>query len=145
MTQISILEKVIQDRGDMIFSFDMIHKHKFVVAGLQVGGYNPIRLVGCVVQVRKEQGQFGSDIVFLRHSDGDLWTHENQMFWLVKEKYEEELMELFKDHISSDLDNETYTINNKQEASGFIIPSPYKEGDHTPMRDIKQKINDLLK
>jgi hypothetical protein len=53
-------------------------KGQFVVTGTTCGD-NSIRLGYCV-QVRKGRGQFGSDMIFLRHADGTINTHENQCY-----------------------------------------------------------------
>lgn len=42
---------------------------------------DPEHGIGYCVQVRLGRGQFGSDMVFLRHPDDRLVTHENQGFW----------------------------------------------------------------
>ena len=51
---------------------------QFVVTGPTSGG-NENR-IGYCVQVRKGRGQFHSDMVFLRHIDGTIITHENQCY-----------------------------------------------------------------
>lgn len=44
---------------------------------------DPEQGIGYCVQVRLGRGQFGSDMVFLRHPDDRLVTHENQGFWVM--------------------------------------------------------------
>ena len=59
--------------------------------------------------------------------------------------YLQYLDECFKD---VDMDNATeceYTIGEKLPEKGFIIPSKIKDGESTPMRDIKNAINNKLK
>ena len=55
---------------------------QFVVTGPQMGG-GAERRIGFCVQIRKQRGQFGSDMVFLRHPDGGLVTHENQSYFAM--------------------------------------------------------------
>lgn len=43
--------------------------------------------IGYCVQIRTGAGQFGSDVVFLRHADGILTTHENQSYTLVPDEH----------------------------------------------------------
>jgi hypothetical protein len=46
---------------------------QFVITGAQAGG--PLeRRIGFCVQIRKKCGQFGSDLLFLRHPSGELVT-----------------------------------------------------------------------
>lgn len=60
---------------------------QFVVTGPQVGG-GTLKRVGYCVQVRKRCGQYRSDMVFLRHHDGKLTTHENQFFYALTPEQE---------------------------------------------------------
>jgi hypothetical protein len=60
---------------------------QFVVTGLQAGG-GTLKRVGYCVQVRKRCGQYRSDMVFLRHHDGKLTTHENQSFYAMTAEQE---------------------------------------------------------
>jgi hypothetical protein len=62
--------------------------HQFVTTGLQMGQNKLEKYIGYCVQIRKNCGQFGSDMVFLRHADGSLTTHENQCFYSMTEEQE---------------------------------------------------------
>ena len=68
---------------------------QFVVTGYQLGGAS-YKMVGYCVQVRKNSGQFGSDMIFLRHFDGRLVTHENQSFYSLTEEQEILARSIFK-------------------------------------------------
>jgi hypothetical protein len=93
---------------------------QFVITGAQAGG--PLeRRIGFCVQIRKKCGQFGSDLLFLRHPSGELVTHENQSFFGLTEAQERMARPLFK----SLPENEDYTLGyvccNKIEKFGFIV------------------------
>ncbi|MFJ5483472.1 plasmid protein [Pectobacterium actinidiae] len=62
----------------MIRYSSQLEQGQFVVTGPNFQG-DDMR-VGYCVQVRKGVGQFGSDMVFLRHSSGSLVVHENQCY-----------------------------------------------------------------
>lgn len=53
--------------------------------------------IGFCVQIRKNCGQFGSDMVFLRHPDGSLTTHENQAYFAMSEHQEALARTIFTD------------------------------------------------
>lgn len=75
-----VMEEIIAlaDYQNMISPGSHPEKGQFVVTGTTCGD-NAIRLGYCI-QVRKGRGQFGSDMVFLRHPDGTINTHENQFY-----------------------------------------------------------------
>lgn len=89
--------KAIVDAADyqrMISHSDNPAFGQFVVAGYN-GGPAENRLGYCV-QVRKKVGQFGSDIVFLRHATGTLTAHENNCYVAVTEELEALARSVFK-------------------------------------------------
>jgi len=109
----------------------MIHDHpepyQMVVTGLQVGNTkgNIVweKYVGYVVQVRKKAGAFGSDMVFIRHPDGSLTTHENQSYCGLSPEIIEEIKKLYPDGmIEEDMEYDgPYSINGKHPRVGKII------------------------
>jgi hypothetical protein len=111
-----------------------------VITGPQQGNSTLDNRVGRVAQVRLESGEFGSHNVLLRHVDGSLVQHTNQSFWLIPSKFKAYLDECFKDVYLDDSDAFEYTLNGKEGSIGFIIASPIKDGQSTPMRDIKTAI-----
>lgn len=60
---------------------------QFVVTGPNCGG--DIDRVGYCLQVRKGVGQFGSDMILLRHAGGNITVHENQCFFAMNAVQEE--------------------------------------------------------
>ena len=126
--------------GEMIHNWTNDHKNKYVITGMQQGGASIEKRIGRVAQVRIEAGDFGSDNVLLRHSDDVLQQHTNQSFWLIPDKFISDLDECFKDACLDDADECEYTLNNGSPEQGFIIASKIKEGESTPMRDIKSAI-----
>ena len=77
----------------------------------------------------------------MRRIDGALARHENQCFFKIKEEFNKELEELFEDTLGFVDDDETeYTLGQKSPETGFIINSKVKDGETTPMRDVKDKV-----
>lgn len=71
---------------------------QFLVTGAQQGRRDALSKLGFCVQVRLGVGQFGSDIVFMRHAAGNLNTHENQSFIPMSEEQEALARQLFASH-----------------------------------------------
>lgn len=116
--------------------------NSFIAVGYLPGA--PIeKLIGRIVQVREEWGMFGSNQIFMRCSDGKLQCHENQWFYLIPDKYISQLTELFKS-VELDANNNTYSLQGKHKRKGFIVKSKIKEGNSTPMRDVKAAIASKL-
>jgi hypothetical protein len=131
--------------GKMITKWTPDLKNKYVITGFLSGKENTTNnRVGRVVQVRLEAGDYGSDCVLLRHKDNLLVPHTNQCFWLIPDRFKDYLDEIFKDAQSDKPDEYTYTLQEKEPKKGFIIKSPFKRGESTPMRDIKKAIANKL-
>lgn len=98
-------------------------KHGFntiVISGPCMGGQPDCKLIGRLVQVRKQSGAFGSDTVIIRCMDGELQSFHNQAFFSVHDDYKEEIDSLFKD-VKLDLPNREYSIIGKHKAKGFVV------------------------
>lgn len=120
-------------------------KNKYVITGFIAGKENIANnRVGRVAQVRLEHGDYGSDCVLLRHKDNVLTPHENQSFWLIPDKFIDYLDNIFKDVHLDDSDKHYYTLQGKKRKKGFIVKSPIKQNQSTPMRDIKNAISNKL-
>ena len=117
-----IFNKIINNHGDIIHKWSESDFGMFVSTGLQVG----------------------SDLVLIRYADGTLGSHENQCFFRVKDEFIPELKTMFKDSFEHDSPSVEYSICNRLPKTGFIIPSPFGPSDHTPMRDIREKLSNLL-
>lgn len=102
---------------------------------------DPIIMLGRIVQVREEWGQFGSNQIYMRCCDDRLQVHENQAFYFVPDNLIKEMDELFKD-AELDTPNTTYSLQGKNRRKGFIVKSRIKKGDTTPMREV---LTDLKK
>jgi len=98
-----------------------------VVTGLPAGPRNAERRLGFCVQIRRKRGQFGSDMVFLRHPDGDLVTHENQCFYLMTPEQEALARPLFTDLPEDEDFGHGYSCCNKVREVGFIIENSASE------------------
>lgn len=107
----------------MINKWDDSHFNEYVITGIQAGPSNINRRVGRIVQVRLKEGAFGTALVFLRHPDGGLTTHENQSFVPLKGEDRKIVEQMFKDNnvCQDDPFNHEYTIAGKYPAKGFII------------------------
>ena len=92
-----------------------------VVTGMQVGRREPERQLGFCVQIRKARGQFGSDMVFLRHTDGALVTHENQSFFLMTEEQEALARPLFQELPEEEDYSHGYSCCNNVREVGFVV------------------------
>jgi len=135
--------------GKMINNWTPELKNKYVITGFIAGKENIANnRVGRVAQVRLEAGDFGSDCVLLRHKDDTLIPHENQSFWLIPDKFKDYLDNIFRDVYLDDSDKHFYTLQGKKRKKGFIVKSPIKENQSTPMRDIKNaisvKLNEII-
>lgn len=127
--------------GKWITEWTPEHKDAYVITGM-IAGKESIaeNRVGRVVQIRLEAGDFGSDLVLLRHRNDSLVPHANQSFYLIPEKFKSYLDEEFKDTYKDDSDAFPYTLQGQESEQGFIIASSVGEGESTPMRDIKNAI-----
>lgn len=86
---IELIKKILElaDYQNMISPMTHPAQGQFVTTGPSSGD-NSKRLGYCL-QVRKRRGQFGSDMVFLRHADGSISTHENQCYIaLIEEQFD---------------------------------------------------------
>ncbi|WP_243211067.1 plasmid protein (plasmid) [Klebsiella pneumoniae] len=92
---------------------------QFVVAGYN-GGPAENRLGYCV-QVRKKVGQFGSDIVFLRHASGTLTAHENNCYVAVTEEQEALARSVFKLLPDDEEPEKGYSDPAGVHETGFVI------------------------
>lgn len=120
-------------------------KNQYVITGFISGKENIANnRVGRVVQVRLEDGDYGSDCVLLRHKDDSLVPHTNQSFWLIPDEFKSYLDEIFKEVYLDDSDEIFYTLQGKKKKKGFIIKSPIKKNQSTPMRDIKRAISNKI-
>ena len=93
----------------------------YVISGINTNGD---RVIGYVVQIRKKWGAFGSDMFFVRDTDGNLATHENQSFWKLTPSQIKIVKPFFKhdpfDELAENPDIE-YTVRMEDMESGFIV------------------------
>ena len=127
--------------GELISEWKETDMNCYVVTGMQAGSDNSTDTrIGRVVQIRLEDGQFGSDTVLLRHCNNSLISHQNQCFYRVPGNKKEYLDKIFKKVHLDAADKEEYGIAGEDGYVGFIKPSSVKEGASTPMRDIKRQL-----
>ena len=83
--------------------------------------------VGFCVQVRRKVGQFGSDMVLLRHADGSLCIHENNCYVALTEEQEELARGVFKVLPEDESSDREYRANDVWE-TGFVIDNSVTKG-----------------
>lgn len=87
--------------------------------------------VGFCVQVRKGCGQFGSDLVFLRHADESLTTHENQSYYSMAQEQIDLARQAFS-HLPEDEDYSLgYSCTDKILEVGFLIEKSASQPSQT--------------
>lgn len=127
-----LIQAIVESRSymRMIHGDEYPEPGSFVTTGPQVGNVGPalvwLPYLGRVVQVRKKAGAFGSNLVFLRHLDDSLSTHENQSFFRVDSFWLDKLKELYADLTVEDY-SQPYTIAGKYPETGKVIE--VKESD----------------
>lgn len=120
---------------------------EYLVTGIQAGNFNGEAgwhlYVGYVVQVRKKAGDFGSDLILMRHPDGTLMQHHNQSFHRLTPEQEQELKAIYPPGMTPDEYEDytrPYTLGNQQyPATGKIIELEEAEAppqDNSPMMRI---------
>lgn len=150
--EIAILQEAANDKGKLLFKAEDYQYGELVIPCF-AGALNvPIERQICrVVQIRKEIGQFGSDLFFVRHADGSLMVWENQSFFRVKEKYVSRIETIYNQYDAIEIDDDEpgksigYNYQgNKEFIKGFIIPSPYSKDHMTPMKRVKAGIKENI-
>ncbi|WP_308814838.1 plasmid protein [Serratia marcescens] len=116
-----VMEKIISlvDYQNMISPGNHPSKGQFVVTGTTCSD-NAIRLGYCV-QVRKGRGQFGSDMIFLRHPDGTINTHENQFYLSMTDEQTLLARSIFSIMPENEDDSRGYCCCGKIREVGFIV------------------------
>ena len=118
-----------RDYNNMVGSNNHPIPGEYYITGLQAGNDDLTRYVGYCVQVRKKAGAFGSDIVFIRHPNGVLSTHENQFFFNVNDFWKDKIISLYAADVNpSEIDEgKAYTIGGEYPEVGKVIEP--KESD----------------
>lgn len=146
--ELEVFREAIDDKGELLFEAEDYQYGILVIPCFAAALNIPLdRQICRVVQIRKEIGQFGSDLFLVRHTDGSLMVWENQSFFKVKEKYTSQIEAIYNQHDAIEIDDDEpgksigYNYpGNKEFIKGFIIPSPYPEGHMTPMKQVKEDI-----
>ncbi len=101
---------------------------EYVITGPQVGNLHGqmswCKYFGYVVQIRKKAGEFCSDIVLIRHPNGELGRHENQCYFRVDAELEERIKALFPPGMTPDECEDyskPYTLGKEYPEIGKII------------------------
>lgn len=102
---------------------------EYVITGIQAGNIHGekgwSKYVGYVAQVRLKAGAYGTDMIFLRHPDGSLMTHENQCFFRPIGTFLDEVIAIFPPEVTPELCedySQEYTIGGKFPRRGSIVP-----------------------
>lgn len=120
------------DRRAMIGLSSHPAQGQFVVTGMQPWATTRLSMVGFCVQVRVGFGQFGSDMIFLRHADGSLTTHENQCFYALSEDQVALARRVFVMLPEDEDYGHGYRCANKVHEVGFVIT-----GSRSPAAPVK--------
>jgi hypothetical protein len=131
-------------KHNMIHFGEHPQNSEYIVTGIQAGnirgelGWH--KYIGYVVQVRKGVGAFGSDLILIRHPNGELNSHENQMYYRINEELKSKTKALFYKKIGPEKEDysQPYTIAGKYPAIGKIIESdvPHPIPDNSPLAKI---------
>ncbi len=139
-------KEIVDARDPMLMIFGQLPEiGEYLITGLQVGNHNGEKgwqkYIGYVVQIRKGIGCFGSNMIMLRHPDGTLATHENQMYYRMNKYWENKTKKLFKKGVTPEEAEDytqPYTIGGKYPAIGKIIEAnvPHPSPDNSPLMKI---------
>lgn len=131
--------------SDLYMFKDIPGVGEYVITGMQAGNMKGERgwiyYIGYVVQIRKNAGAFGTHLLFLRHPDGTLSTHENQYFHKIHPDYLDDAKALFDEGVTpEEMEDysEPYTIGGEFPETGKIIenPKPGRILDESPRAKI---------
>lgn len=104
--------------------------------------------LGRLIQIRKEAGSFGSDVVFVRNLNGELKCFENERFIrVVDENSEAELKKICDKYKICEIDKDGDGYNCGEEYPlryGFLIPSEREKGYVSPTQALYEKISQIL-
>ena len=116
---------------------------EYVITGMQAGNLRGEKgwqfYIGYVVQVRKKAGDFGSDMVLLRHPDGTLMQHTNQAYFRMGDAWTKKAMTMFETTPDTEDYTKPYTLGNGMypEAGAIIEPNDHgPEPNNSPMMKI---------
>ena len=107
--------------GSYALNIEKLGYKALVITGPIQGKKEPS--FGRVIQVRKKSGAYGSDTVLLRESDGKLQSYHNMGFFSVHNDFLPLYINAMKevDEKNKDKEGDSYTIEGKNEATGFIV------------------------
>ncbi len=148
---IELFKQAVKDKGIVLFQAEEYKYGDLVIPfAAEILGIPIEKQICRVVQIRKEIGQFGSDLFFVRHADGDLFVWENQHFYKVKEKYIRRIETIYNQHDAIEIDDDKPDVGyrysrNNEFIKGFIIPSPYQADHVTPMKAMQEGIKEKIK
>lgn len=111
------------ERESMISLSDHPLRGQFVMTGMIQGKVmNFDNTIGYCVQVRKKRGIYGGDVVFLRHCDGKLVHHDNQIFYSLTAEQIEIAKPFFKPSMETEPKDQLYTLyEGKEPEAGFLV------------------------
>jgi len=98
-------------------------EREFIITNAIAGSHSIFHRLGYVVQIRKNVGDFGSDMYFIIHPNGKLATHENQDFKGVPDNLIELCRSIYVEgYLPEDIPaDEPFGGGNTTEELGFII------------------------
>ena len=127
----ALLEDVVRhlEGSHMLLSSTGLRRGQLVCTGAIVGRKAAVHRVGFCVQIRKQAGAFGSDMVLLRHLDGALTPHENQFFYTLTEAQHAQVAPLFEKLLEEEDfgGDHAYSLGGAHPRVGFIIEAEFDQ------------------
>jgi hypothetical protein len=125
MDKTEVIQRIIEARDYSTMLLHPAHPQRgqFVSTGPQFGT-SITHYVGYCVQVRKKLGAFGSHVVLLRHCDGTLTSHENQMFIPVSESQISHVRAIFEVLPEHEDYSRGFSIGGANREINFVVERP---------------------
>lgn len=125
MDKTKVIQRFIEVRDYSTMLLHPAHPQRgqFVSTGPQFGTAI-IHYVGYCVQVRKNIGACGSHVVLLRHCDGTLTSHENQMFIPLAEPQISEARAIFEVLPENEDYSRGFSIGGANHEVAFVVERP---------------------
>jgi len=123
----SVWDKLGTAEQNKMITIDMSRLTRFqvIVALPTLKNIDKLDFIGYPVQIRKGIGAFGSDIVLLRDSNGDLSSWENQGFLILNEIQLSLINPHFEEYVKEDKEYKgEWTMRGKYPEIGWIVSKP---------------------
>nr|WP_157828407.1 hypothetical protein [Enterovibrio nigricans] len=93
----ALYQRIVANREKVDLSLKGIKQHDLLITAYSSCGDGFSNAVGYCLQIREGTGNEGSDNqVFLRHADGSIVVHYEQIFYRVADRDKEDVLSLFQ-------------------------------------------------